>query len=71
METILLKLTPTFLLIGLGYALKRSKAFNADLGRTLLKFVFLITAPALTIRSVSQLKLDLSLLAFIMLPIVF
>lgn len=32
---ILVKLLPTFALIGLGYFLKRQRIFDADLGRTL------------------------------------
>ena len=66
---IVIKLIPTFLLIGLGYLLKRFKVFEAELGRTLLKFVFLVAAPALSLRSISQLNLDFSLLAIILLPI--
>ncbi|HSE29619.1 MAG TPA: AEC family transporter [Candidatus Saccharimonadales bacterium] len=67
---ILVKLLPTFGLIGLGYFLKRQGIFNADLGRTLLKFVFLVAAPVLTLRSISQLHLDSSLLAIFILPLV-
>lgn len=67
---ILLKLIPTFLLIGLGYYLKRQKVFDADFGRTLLKFVFYVAAPALSLRAISQLHLDLSLIALIILPFI-
>jgi predicted permease len=67
---ILVKLLPTFALVGLGYFLKRQRIFDADLGRTLLKFVFLVAAPALTLRSISQLHLDPSLLAIFLLPLV-
>lgn len=66
---IAIKLIPTFLLIGLGYILKRAKTFDADFGRTLLKFVFMVAAPALSLRSISQLNLDLSLIAIILLPV--
>jgi hypothetical protein len=66
---IVLRLIPTFLLIGLGYVLKRTKAFDADLGRTLLKFIFLVAAPALTLRSITQLHLDSSLITFLLLPV--
>ncbi len=66
---IAIKLIPTFLLIGLGYILKRTKTFDAEFGRTLLKFVFMVAAPALSLRSISQLNLDLSLIAIILLPV--
>lgn len=67
---VFLKLIPTFALMGLGYFLKSKRVFDADLGRTLLKFVFLVAAPALTLRSISQLHLDFSLLAIFLLPLV-
>jgi hypothetical protein len=67
---IALKLIPTFLLIALGYYLKKQKIFDADFGRTLLKFVFYVAAPALSLRAISQLPLDFSLFALILLPLV-
>jgi len=67
---ILVKLLPTFALVSTGYFLKRQKILDVDFGRSLLKFVFLVAAPALAIRSISQLHLDTSLLAFIILPLV-
>lgn len=67
---ILLKLLPTFLLLGLGYYLKKQKIFDADFGRTLLKFVFYVAAPALSLRAISQVHLDFSLVAIFLLPVV-
>ncbi|NCU43930.1 AEC family transporter [Candidatus Saccharibacteria bacterium] len=67
---VLIDLLPTFLLFGIGYFLKRQNILDTDVGRSLLKFVFLVTAPALTIRSIHQLELDVSLLVFIILPLV-
>ena len=67
---IVIKLLPTLVLVGLGYSLKRLKLFDADFGRSLLKFVFLVATPALALRSISQLHLDASLLALVILPVV-
>jgi predicted permease len=67
---IFIKLLPTFALVGTGYFLKRRRLFDADFGRTLLKFVFLVATPALTLRSISELHLSFSLLALFILPVV-
>ncbi len=67
---IALKLIPTFLLIGLGYFLKKQKVFGAEFGRKLLRFTFYVATPALSLRAVSQLNLDFSLIALIVLPFV-
>ncbi len=67
---IIVKLLPTLVLVGLGYYLKRLRVFDANFGRTLLKFVFLAAAPALALRSISQLHFDSSLLALVFLPLV-
>lgn len=66
---IFLKLFPTFVLVGVGYLLKRQGLFNADFGRGLLKFAFLVATPALALRSISDLRLDASLIAIIVLPV--
>lgn len=66
---IFIKLFPIFALIGIGYLLKRQGVFNADFGRKLLMFAFLVATPALALRSISTLHLDLSLLALIFLPV--
>lgn len=67
---VVIKLIPTFFLLALGYFLKKIKVFDAELGRTLLKFVFLVTAPALSLRAITQVHLDFSLFALILLPVV-
>lgn len=67
---IIIKLLPTFLLLALGFYLKKRKIFDADFGRTLLKLVFYVAAPALSLRAISQLNLDFSLISILLLPIV-
>lgn len=66
---IAIKLLPTLILVGVGYSLKRLRLFDADFGRTLLKFVFLVATPALALRSMSQIHLGVSLLALFILPV--
>jgi len=64
MNIIVQKLTPTLLTFALGYFLKSKKLFSSTDGKNLLKLVFYTTGPLLTLRSLSVVKMDTSLLVF-------
>lgn len=49
---------PVFLVIGLGYALRRLKIVNAATNAALSRLVFYVASPCLLLRSISQTELD-------------
>jgi len=64
MNIIAQKIAPTLFTFALGYFLKRKQLFSPADGKSLLKLVFYTTGPLLTLRSLSVVKMDASLLVF-------
>lgn len=58
------KLIPILLTFALGYFLKKKKIFTPADGKNLLKLVFYVTGPLLTLKSLSSVSIDSGLLIF-------